>query len=311
MFQGEPQASRTLPDQQTLGTSFIDWLKSRFGWMFQANATTSIGTAYVYGDGEIPGWAIPGDYDNGSAMGAGRSEYIWLPTPDGAIPVGMYRNGKYYAIHTDHLGSPRLMKDEQNKPVWQWPYSAFGAVEPTGILKATPKTPMAGTTQSVALKKKQPEQDLTMRFPGQMRDGESGTNYNYFRSYDARIGRYTQAGPIGLDGGWNRMAYVDGNPLSFIDPDGLAPKYEKPPNPNKKPPPPHRVPSNERERNVGHENAEEHSRTSKGQRGTKGSRGARGVGGLFIWDLLNNLCDENPGLPGCAPFKPPESPCEN
>ncbi len=168
-----------------------------------------------------------GDYDNGSASGAGRSEYIWLPTGDGAIPVGMFRNGRFYAIHTDHLGSPRLMKDEQNRPVWQWPYSAFGAVEPTGILKATPKTPMAGTTQSIMLKKTPPEQHLTMRFPGQMRDGESGTNQNWNREYDSKSGRYRQFDPIGLRGGPNGFIYVAQNPLTNSDPTGLI-RYNAP-----------------------------------------------------------------------------------
>jgi YD repeat-containing protein len=111
VFKGEPTADTTLPNASTLGTSYIDWLKKNFQWLFAtAQANTSVGTAFTYADEQLPSWALLGDYDNGSAKGAGRSEYIWLPTEDGgATPVGMYRNGKFFAVHSDHLGTPRLV----------------------------------------------------------------------------------------------------------------------------------------------------------------------------------------------------------
>ena len=140
VFKGEPAAESTLPNEDTLGTGFLAWLKKNFKWMFaSAQTSASIGTTFVFADGDIPSWAVLGDYDNGSALAKGRSEYIWLPTEDGqAIPVAMLRNGKFFAVHTDHLGTPRLVTNEANVPVWQWPYSAFGANKPTGVLKATP-----------------------------------------------------------------------------------------------------------------------------------------------------------------------------
>lgn len=61
-------------------------MRKNFGWLFaQAQASTSIGTAFVYGDNnELPSWALLGEFDNGSAVGKGRTEYLWLPTEDGS-----------------------------------------------------------------------------------------------------------------------------------------------------------------------------------------------------------------------------------
>jgi RHS repeat-associated protein len=63
--------------------------------------------------------------------------------------------------------------------------------------------------------------NFTLRYPGQVFDEETGLSYNLHRYYDAATGRYIQADPIGLAGGWNRFGYVGGDPLNAIDPDGL------------------------------------------------------------------------------------------
>ncbi|MRD46978.1 hypothetical protein GHT07_06795, partial [Caenimonas koreensis DSM 17982] len=224
VFKSVTQAEQTLPNETTLDAGFIAWLKKSFGWLFTSSSATTgagLGTAYVYGDGAIPAWAMLGEYDNGSAVGKGRTEYIWLPTQDGqALPVGMYRNGKFYAVHADHLGTPRLITDEANKPVWQWPYSAFGNNTPTGVLQATPNPKQAITNQPVLLKASKPI-EMNLRFPGQYFDAETGLFYNWHRLYGPKLGRYWQFDLTGLHGGINGFGYVGNAPLTNADPSGL------------------------------------------------------------------------------------------
>ncbi|RZI77646.1 MAG: hypothetical protein EOP38_28390, partial [Rubrivivax sp.] len=62
---------------------------------------------------------------------------------------------------------------------------------------------------------------FNMRFPGQYLDKETGTLYNYYRTYNPATGRYLQSDPIGLNGGTNTYGYVEANSLSKSDPKGL------------------------------------------------------------------------------------------
>jgi RHS repeat-associated protein len=63
---------------------------------------------------------------------------------------------------------------------------------------------------------------FNLRFPGQYYDAETGKHYNYFRDYDATIGRYLQSDPLGVDAGPNTFAYSEADPLNAFDPYGLA-----------------------------------------------------------------------------------------
>jgi RHS repeat-associated protein len=233
VFKSEPKTEATAPNEATLGSGFVSWLQTNFSWLWstaQTNAT--LGDSFLYADGQLPSWALLGQYGNGGASSTGRTEYIWLPTGNGsAIPVGLYISGQLHAIHTDHLGTPRLMVDRNNTPVWQWAYSAFGDNAPTGILKPTTNAASAfismpagsnGNPTVTLLATSNPTQVNNLRFPGQYFDSETGHFYNYFRTYQPNQGRYTQPDPIGLDGGWNRFGYVDANPLTMFDPFGLA-----------------------------------------------------------------------------------------
>jgi len=110
-------------------------------------------------------------------------------------------NGRLHAIHTDHLNILKRLTDQQGQVVWQWLITGFGEVPPS-------------TNEGEAVR-------FDLRYPGQQWDEETGLAYNLHRYYDPDTGRYIQADPIGLDGGWNRFLYGEGNPLLFVDPLGL------------------------------------------------------------------------------------------
>lgn len=104
-----------------------------------------------------------------------------------------------YAIHSDHLGTPRVITDKDQRVVWRASPKPFGEMEVE-------------------------VEEIThhQRFPGQRYDIESRLHYNYFRDYDPRLGRYFQSDPIGLFGGLNTYGYVFQNPVRFTDPTGEA-----------------------------------------------------------------------------------------
>ena len=168
------------------------------------------------------GSTVLGQYGNrrstNSAAPAGEldsTEVIYLPTASGPMPIAAQINGRLYAIDSDHLNTPRRLTNQQGQVAWQWLITGFGETAPTQGAQGYAQ-PDISSVKSYA-----EAVSFDLRYPGQQWDEETGLSYNLHRYYDAATGRYTQADPIGLDGGWNRFAYVGGNPLLFIDPEGL------------------------------------------------------------------------------------------
>jgi len=108
--------------------------------------------------------------------------------------------GQWYFIHADHLDTPHIVTDINQKRVWNAQYEPFRKANVV-----------------------QEDVSLNLRFPGQYFDEETGLHYNWHRYYDPETGRYLTSDPIGLAGGMNTFTYVLSNPLKLVDSDGLRP----------------------------------------------------------------------------------------
>ena len=149
-----------------------------------------------------------GEYDG---SGATLQQAVWLDDLPVGVLAGAGVQQKLHYIEPDHLGTPRVVIDPvRNVAVWSWDLKgeAFGNSAPN-------QDPDLDGAAFV----------FDMRFPGQRFDSVSGLSYNYFRDYEAGIGRYAQSDPIGLSAEISTYAYVSNAPLIFIDSYGLAKQY--------------------------------------------------------------------------------------
>ena len=120
-------------------------------------------------------------------------------------------NMQVYHYHNDHLGTPNELTNQQGEVVWLADYEAWG------------------NTAKIVWRKEKLEQlqvsadELQpIRFQGQSFDENTGLHYNRYRYFDPDLGMFISRDPIGLVGGNNVFQYAP-NPISWIDPWGLAP----------------------------------------------------------------------------------------
>ncbi|EDT2963755.1 type IV secretion protein Rhs [Salmonella enterica subsp. enterica] len=144
------------------------------------------------------------------ARGLTLREYVYYPHSFEPLSLITYRTGPdggcgdkdpvaVYFYHNDINGAPLRLTDRTGAVVWRLAESgAWGGRSRQEGLVRNP-----------------------LRFQGQYYDEESGLHYNRYRYYEPESGRYISADPIGLLGGINLYQYAP-NPLSWIDPLGLA-----------------------------------------------------------------------------------------
>lgn len=164
---------------------------------FNQRVTKTVGTTttvYLY---DLRGRIIA---EINGAKGTTSVEYVYLD----AVPLAViYASGKTagtYYIEPDHLGTAQVVTNGSGAVAWKASYDPFGAA--------------TLTTSTIT---------FNLRLPGQYFDAESGFHYNGSRYYDPQTGRYLQADPLGLQGGLNPYTYVNGNPITYVDPDGRNP----------------------------------------------------------------------------------------
>ena len=191
-------------ESDTLLASYIYNAKGQ-----RTRKTTATGTTVYHYD--LYGQLISETTDTGELI----KDYIWNGmTPAAQIDNAIQRDEEgtiqsqtetLHYLHSDHLYTTRFITNNNRNIVWRWEGQAFG--------------------ESAVIESDEPGDKIAfnLRFPGQYYDDETNSYYNYFRDYDASLGRYLQSDPIGLDGGVNTYGYVEGNPLSSVDPQGLCP----------------------------------------------------------------------------------------
>jgi RHS repeat-associated protein len=186
----------------------VNYLYNGYGQrVYKSGPTAMVPTGAAYYLYDEQGQLL-GEYDSN---GAPVYETIYL----GSLPVGVQKQTgtaansdiqtTVYNVHADQIATARVITQQDQTIVWRWDTAeAFGGTlpdqNPNGLGTFT----------------------FNQRFPGQVFDAETGLFQNWNREYNARQGRYIQSDPIGLAGGINTFAYVEGDPLSYTDPTGLC-----------------------------------------------------------------------------------------
>ena len=142
---------------------------------------------------------------------------LYVIDPNAALPRILKRGSAYYiwgangleyeidggstkTYHPDHLGSTMLLTDAAGNTIAAYEYDSYGNV-----------TYASNPTATV------------FRWHGTLGviTSDNGLLNMRARHYNPRLMRFLNQDPIGFQGGLNMFAFVNGNPISNVDPSGL------------------------------------------------------------------------------------------
>jgi RHS repeat-associated protein len=158
-----------------------------------------------------PGRKVLRDYTRTLPSGGSPSwsskDYIYR----GGALLASVEGAETRHFHLDHLGSPRLISDQDKTRKAYHVYYPYGR-EATSRTQDTERLKFTGH-----------ERDFQTE--GQLANSEADDlDYMHARYYSPWVGRFLSVdrvlGELRSPQSWNRYAYVTGNPLSWVDPDG-------------------------------------------------------------------------------------------
>ncbi len=133
--------------------------------------------------------------------------YVYGPGLDEPIMMLDVIGQSRYFYTCDGLGSVTALSNMNGQIVERYAYDAFGKTQILAPNYELRTTSLYGNP---------------ILFTGRRLDAESGF-YDYrFRMYSPDLGRFLQPDPLGYIDGMNLYAYVNNNPLNWIDPWGLC-----------------------------------------------------------------------------------------
>jgi len=74
-------------------------------WSPSTSDAEKLGYSYVYAEDG----SLLGEYGSGGSNSTGTAQYIYLPTASGPMPIAAVIKGQTYAVHSDHLNTPRKL----------------------------------------------------------------------------------------------------------------------------------------------------------------------------------------------------------